>query len=96
MFDSMTSSRPHDEDFQTLDVQNKRLVQAQKRIDVVYLCCEHQQSMRQVARTLDFHFTSIRNIMKKYRESGDAIGYLKNDLDLTKLRQEFDRFSVNS
>lgn len=41
--------------------------------------------MRQVARTLDFHFTSIRNIMKKYQQTGEVIDLYKNDLDMSDL-----------
>ena len=67
MYDTMSSSRPHNEFFQSLDAETKKLVQAQRRIDVLYLCKEHQWSMRQVSRFLDFHFTSIRNIIKNYQ-----------------------------
>ena len=52
--------------------------------------------MRQVSRDLNFHFTSIRNIIKKYKENGDTLDYLKiaPDVDLSELKEEFVQFGL--
>lgn len=95
IFDAMSSSRPQNKEFLCLEMGTKQLMQAQKRIDVIYLCLEHRWSMRKVSRFLDIHFTSIRNIMKNYRDNSEQILTINQDpLNLTALQRDFEKFGI--
>lgn len=95
IYDAMSSSRPQNQDFLSLEMDLKKVMQAQKRIDVIYLCSEHQWSMRKVSRFLDFHFTSIRNIIKNYQlNSEESLTINQDPLNLMSLRRDFEKFGI--
>ena len=74
----------------------KTLAQIWKKIDIIYLNKEHQMSMRHISRFLNFHFTSIRNIISAFNQQGEeSLVQCTKPLQMQKLRQEFELFAIS-